>query len=228
MFPYHTRLNVIMIALRAFPLAEPPVGHVGIYWESIARRLVALAKLDATDAARMNNRFRSEIAVKLDSPSDLLKSLDGDWVVLLGKILDSVVSPKTKREHLSSVTCEPGDFPALLAVIYALAHAAPSRMWVPSRGDADGFTFGTTESDNPPEPRAGGGATPESHHRIAERIWYRPQLAMLTTAIWPMSLGLEYYDSTLCHIMNPAAPLCRDEDILDGMVMPPDWDVGVL
>lgn len=228
MFPSHTRLNVIMVALRAFPLEDSTVGHVGIYWESIARRLVALAKLDAKDAARMNAGFGPEIAVKLDSPTDLLKSLDGDWVVLLGKILDSVVSPKTKRDHLSSVTCEPGGFPALLALIHALAHAAPSRMWVPSDGDAREFTVGLADYVKPHEAPPGRGATPESHHRIAERIWYRPQLAMLATAIWPMSLGLEYYGSTLCHIMNPEAPICRHEDILDGMVMPPGLDVGAL
>lgn len=228
MFPSHTRLNVIMVALRAFPLGDPAVGHAGIDWESIARRLGALAKLDPEEAARMNDRFGPEVAVKLDSPSDILKSLDGDWVVLLGKILDSVVSAKTKREHLSSVTCEPGDFPALLAVIHALAHAAPSRMWVPSDVDVRVITVGQTDCKKPNEPQTVRGATPESHHRIAERIWYRPQLAMLTTAIWPMCLGLEYYGSTLCHIMNPEAPARYGEETLEGMIMPPDLDVGAL
>ncbi len=229
MFPSHTRLNVIMVALRAFPPANPVVGRVGIDWEYLARRLIVLAKLDAKDAAQMTRRFESQIANKLDSPTDVLTSLDADWVVLLGKILDSVVSAKTKREHLSSVTCEPDDFPALLSVIQALAHAAPSRMWVPSGGGHGGFTVGKTESDKPHETPADPGETPESHHRIAERIWYRPQLAMLVTSIWPMSLGLEYYGSTLCHIMNPEAPACPGEDILEGMVMPrDDLDVGVL
>lgn len=229
MFPSHTRLNVLMVALRAFPPANPVVGRVGIDWEYLAHRLIVLANLNVTEAARMNYRFGPVIGKKLDSPADVLKSLDADWVVLLGMILDSVVSTKTKREHLSSVTCDPDDFPALLAVIQALAHAAPSRMWVPSGGDTWGFTVGTTESDTPPGPEAGRDATPESHHRIAERIWYRPQLAMLATAIWPMSLGLEFYGSTLCHIMNPEAPICTGEDILEGMVMPPDdLDVGVL
>lgn len=228
MFPSHTRLNVIMVALRAFPPGDAEVGHVGIDWKSVARRLIVLAKLDGKDAARMNDKFGPEIAEKLDSPSDLLKALDGDWAVLLGKIVDSVVSAKTKREHLSSVTCEPDDFPALLAVIHALAHAAPSRMWVPSDGDARGFPVGQADREKPHVPQALPGATPESHHRIAERIWYRPQLAMLATAIWPMCLGLEYYGSTLCHIMNPAAPASYDEEILEGMIMPPDIDVGAL
>ena len=229
MCPSHTRHNVILAALGSCPPGSHPNLHVGNdRWEEIARRLIVLAKLDVMDAARMTYRFGPEIGQKLDSRSDLPKSLDGKWITLLGKILDSVVSPKMKREHLSVVTCEHADFPALLAVIHALAYGSPSEMWVPSTGGPSGFVVGMSDTDpaygQPGKPEA----PPESHHQIAARTWYRPQLAMLATSLWPMSLGLEYYGSTLCHIMNPYAPCIHEEIIEAGMIMPPDTLTGVL
>lgn len=121
---------------------------------------------------------------------------------LLGKVLGAVVSAETKAKRLNSATCSPADFPVLLPVIQAIAWGAPSKMWNPSFNDTERFHVGRAGPEESYGSDVRREAPPESHHHIAERIWYRPQLAMLVTALWPMSFGLEYYRSTLFHIIN--------------------------
>jgi len=170
-------------------------------WSLMAERIKVLVKANAEESKLMAS-FGSEIAQNLDKPKEILQSLDGEWLELLSKVLNAIVSPETKRERLNCATCDPVDFPLILAVIQVLAYAAPAQMWRPSP-DVQYFVGVPSPEDLRDAER---NDVLASHYLIAEKTWYRPELVMLVTSIWPNSLDLEYYSSTLQHIMEPEGP----------------------
>ena len=212
--PQHTRRIVLRAALEACPGLPAASGRSHRVWGPLARRMQELAKPDAAGAKRLAT-FGKVIGEKLDDPVQMAKVLDGDWMELFNQVLNAVVSAKTKQERLNCATCDPADFPVLLAVIQAIAYGAPERMWRPK--DPEVAYVGRLDSEDRYNRGKEGEPTPESHHEIAARTWYRPQLAMLVTSIWPKTLGLEYYDSTLRHILQPGANVDTEpREILEG------------
>lgn len=203
--PQHTRQTVLRAAMEACPGLPAAPGRSHRVWGPLVQRMQALAKPDEAGAKRLA-AFGKVIGEKLDMPEQMAKALDGDWLELLSQVLNAVVSAKTKQERLNCATCDPADFPVLLAAIQAIAYGAPERMWRPRTGDwCLPSSVGVPGPDGPPPSRRD--EAPESHYEIAARTWYRPQLAMLVTSIWPKTLGLDYYESTLQHILYPGANL---------------------
>lgn len=183
-------------------------------WDSIIERMKVLAKADKKEA-KLLSTFASEIGDKLHLHDNkhLSLAVNGEWMELLTKILNSVVSAETKKKRLNCATCDPADFPVLLAVIQVMALGAPSQMW----GTPEFVSpwVGLPDFDGPynsPEP------PPASHQAIADKTWYLPQLAMLVTSIWPVELTLDYYEATMCHILDVEQD--DDLDIDTGMVNP--------
>ena len=164
--------------------------------------------------AKLLSAFASKIADKLHMHDNkhLPRDVNGELMELLTKILNAVVSAETKKKRLNCATCDPADFPVLLAVIEVMTWGAPSQMW----GTPEFVSpwVGLPDFDGPyksPEP-------PASHQAIADKIWYLPQLAMLVTSIWPVDLTLDYYEATMCHIRDVEQD--DDLDLDTGMVNP--------
>jgi len=216
--PRYNRYKVLHAAQEACtPLPDPlpKYRELGIKWDPIIERMKVLAKANKKEA-KLLSAFESEIGDKLhmNDNKHLSRAVNGEWMELLTKILNAVVSAETKKKRLNCATCDPADFPVLLAVIQVMTWGAPSQMWgtpefiMPAMGGLPYF-------DRPyksPEP------PPASHQAIAEKTWYLPQLAMLVTSIWPADLSLDYYEATMCHILNVDQD--DDLDIDTGMVNP--------
>jgi hypothetical protein len=215
--PRYNRYDVLHAAQEAcllLPVSSRKSSRLIVKWDSIVERMKVLAKANKKEA-KLLSTFASEIGDKLHMHDNkhLSRAVNGEWMELLTKILNAVVSAETKKKRLNCATCDPADFPVLLAVIQVMALGAPSQMWgtpeflIPAM-------VGLPDFDGPyksPEP-------PESHQAIAEKTWYLPQLAMLVTSIWPVELGLDYYEATMCHILNVEQD--DDLDIDTGMVNP--------
>ena len=185
-----------MKACPGLPVARRP-GHV--IPAALVQRMRELAKFDAKESKRLAT-LGKVFGVRIDDPGYMAKVLDGDWMILLSKVLDAVVSPQTKQRHLNCVTCDTADFPVLLSVILIMAYGSPSEMW-PPRGELRKNFVGYPGSERDIWGDRDG--PPASHKLIAEQIWYRPQLAMLLTSIWPRTMRIEYFGSALNHTINP-------------------------
>jgi hypothetical protein len=218
--PFHTRLQVLTAALQVCPaLANSDKKQNSVYpdWEPIIERMKVLAKADKKEA-KLLSTFETKIGIKVHDAEHMARTLNGDWMEVLSKVLNAVVSLETKKKRLNCATCDPADFPVLLAVIQAMAWGAPSQMWgnseiTPSFVGLPDFDRSFNGPYKNPEP-------PASHRAIADKTWYRPQLIMLVTSIWPVALSLDYYESTLCHILEPGPDIFTE--IETGMVSPPD------
>lgn len=226
MIATHTRRMVLLAAQQVCPNSpEPPVSADPL-WGPLVHRMKALISATGDDAARLD-RFGRDIGLHLDDMAAMAKILDGEWMELLGKVVGSVVSAETKAKRLNCATCSPADFPVLLPVIQALAWGAPSKMWDPLVMPHDSMVVGMMDYDRPPadlpRPRR---EPPRIHYDIADKTWYRPQLAMLVTALWPNLVGLAYYQSTIVHVLDPEQPPGPPSDDIaaEGMIMPPNLD----
>lgn len=200
----HTRLAILKAAMEACPGLPPATGKAHRVWGPLVQRMLVLAKLEGDDAKQLAT-FGKVIGERLDKPEAMLEVLDADWVDVLSKVLNSVVSAKTKRERLNCATCDAADVPVMLAVIQALAYGAPSRMW---GATSDAFV---QHGVGRPDPEELEKTPPASHRMIAAETWYRPQLAMLVTSIWPVALSMDYYAATLDHILR-AEDVDEDSD----------------
>lgn len=173
-------------------------------WHLMTERMKFLIKANAEESKRLAF-FGSEIAENLDQPKKIAQVLDGEWMLILSKVLHTVVSPENKRERLNCAISTPTEFPFLLTVIQAVAYGAPASLWDPVAEKYSNCTVGMVESMDPDD--SDGLDWQErimaKHEAIANSSWYRPQLVMLVSSLWPKTMRHAYYGSTLEHIINP-------------------------
>ena len=177
---------------------------MGMNWEQVEKRMKQLAEASPQEAHRLDT-FGEMIGRHLDNPKLVTQVIDGHWMVLLSKVLNAVVSPETKRERLNCATCAPDDFPVLLTVIQTVAYGAPASLWDPMYENYNDCELGLPEDDGPYSPDAPTWKDQilANHEAIARKTWYRPQLVMLVSALWPKEIRHSYYESTLWHILDP-------------------------
>lgn len=175
-------------------------------WELAAKRMAKLAKATPQEAYRLDT-FGEMIGRHLDNPACVTQVIDGHWMVLLSKVLNAVVSPEDKRERLNCATCTADDFPVLLSVVHAVAYGAPASLWDPMYEHYKDCEVGVPEHEGPYSPDAPTWVDTilANHEAIARKTWYRPQLVMLVSALWPKEIRHSYYESTLWHILDPEA-----------------------
>ena len=193
-----TRLAVIKAALSACKAGSKSSK---VPWPKLSERMCAIGRVEGAEGLRLAS-FGETFGSILDKPEAMIRALDAEWMELFNKVLRGVANPETKLKRLNCATCDKADFPALLTVIFALAHGAPDTMWSARGGEADEVLVGLIhpmEGDSYPP-------TTAAHRAIAERTWYRPELVMLVTSLWPNELDMTYYEATLRHILSAGIP----------------------
>ena len=217
--PLYFRLTVLDAALKvcpALPNSHTKQSDTCLKWDPIVERMKVLAKADKKEAKLLSS-FEANIGSKVDDAEHMARALNGEWMELFSKVLNAVVSPETKKKRLNCATCDPADFPVLLVVIQAMAWGLPSQMWDASRmsdeSDITPIVMGMVGVDGSFEGPYKNPEPPASHQAIADKTWYRPQLVMLVTSIWPTDLSLDYYEATLCHILELGSDYTKESVI---------------